>query len=76
MTGTILDTLKGAMRSSGQLAVAPSLRQGLDNYKIRQIMKEKEEEHRKKRENAENRSNAVSDTIPPELDDLSKMFDD
>ena len=75
MTETILDTLRGAIRCPGQAVSSPSLQQGLNNLGAMSVTRWREGTEQEAKQ-LENSVDAVSDTISPELEDLSKMFDD
>ncbi len=70
-TGTILDTLRAALRSPRQTIQSQVLEEGLEQYKLKQAIKRGQEAKQ-----AENRTSADSGTLPPELEDLSRIFED
>lgn len=78
MGGTIMDTLRAAMHSPGLPIQNKCLAEGLERFKIQQVMCQAEARHKENYDIklAENRTSAVSDTIPSELEALSKLFDD
>lgn len=70
-TDTILDTLRAALRSPRQTIQSQALEEGLEQYKLKQVVKRGQEAKQ-----AEIRTSAVFDTLPPELEDLSRIFED
>ena len=75
--GTILDTLRSALRSP-QTIQNECLANGVDRFKLRQVMRRAEERNQERRqvEIAENRSKAFFSSEIDELEDLSRIFED
>lgn len=75
--GTILDTLRSALRSP-QTIQNECLANGLERFKLRQVMRQAEERNQERRqvEIAKNRSKAFFSSKIDELEDLSRIFED
>lgn len=75
--GTILDTLRSALHSH-QTIQNECLANGLERFKLRQVMRQAEERNQERRqiEIAGKRSEAFFSSKIDELEDLSRIFED
>lgn len=62
---TIFDVARDALQKSQSHSLPPFLQKGLEEL----------EQKAKEKNKADNRTSAVIGTIPPELEDLSRIFD-